>query len=69
MSCQSARLFPNPAPLDLIYCRLCGSTDLEMSSTSKIFGPHLCLVCVHSLVKLGTAKKFGPVPLRELVRS
>jgi hypothetical protein len=69
MTCRSARLFSNPAPLDLVYCRMCGSTDLELSCTSKTFGPHLCLICVQSLIELGVAKQFVPVPRRDLVRS
>ncbi|MBA3964509.1 MAG: hypothetical protein H0X47_01790 [Nitrospirales bacterium] len=69
MTCRSARLFSNPAPLDLVYCRMCGSTDVELSCTSKAFGPHLCLSCVRSLIELGREKQFGPVPRRDLVRS
>lgn len=53
MTCRSARLFSNPVPLDLVYCRMCGSTDLELSCTSKAFGPHLCLICVRSLIESG----------------
>ena len=69
MSCRSARLFSNPAPLDLVYCRMCGSTDLLMSYTSKTFGPHMCLICVQSLIELERAKPFVPVPRRDLVPS
>ncbi|MDT3779641.1 hypothetical protein PJI16_18935 [Nitrospira sp. MA-1] len=69
MTCRSARLFLNPAPLNLVYCRMCGSTDLQLSCSSKTFGPHMCLICVQSLIELGTAKQSGPVPLRELVRT
>jgi hypothetical protein len=50
MTCQSARLFSNPVPLDLVYCRLCGSTNLEFTCPPKTFGPHLCLMCVQSLI-------------------
>lgn len=69
MTCRSARLFSNSALLDLVYCRMCGSTDLELSCASKAFGPHLCLICVQSLIELGTGKQFGPVPRRDLVPS
>jgi hypothetical protein len=69
MTCRSARLFSIPAPRDLVYCRMCGSTDLELSCTSKTFGPHMCLMCVQSLIELGAAKPFGPVPRRHLVGS
>lgn len=69
MTCRSARLFSNPAPRDLVYCRMCGSTDLELSCTSKAFGPHMCLICVQSLIELGTAQPFGPVPRHDPVRS
>ncbi|HNP31273.1 MAG TPA: hypothetical protein PKK23_19660 [Nitrospirales bacterium] len=56
MTCRSARLFSNPAPLNLVYCRLCGSTNLELTCPPNTFGPHLCLICVQSLIELERRK-------------
>lgn len=69
MPCRSACLFFNPAPLDLLFCRIRASTDPERSCTSKAYGPHMCLMCVQSLIGWGTAKPFGSVPRRELAPS
>ncbi len=68
MSCRTARMFSNPAQLDLVCCK-CGSTDLEVFYPSRTFGPHLCLGCVQSLVEWETSTAIIPESVRELVRS
>jgi hypothetical protein len=51
MTCRIARSFHRLHDMDLFRCCACGSAKLEVCSTSKIMGPHLCSTCTHSRVE------------------
>ncbi len=45
MTCRTARA-PQPiACIELAICAACGSPNLEVCSTARISGPHLCASC------------------------
>jgi predicted Zn-ribbon and HTH transcriptional regulator len=50
MTCRVARSFQNNVQLEPIHCRECGST-YEVFLVSRLHGPHLCPICVLSMVK------------------
>jgi len=53
VTCRVARLSQDLLCLDLACCCECGSADLEVCSTSKVLGPHLCPTCAQSKVTCG----------------
>ena len=57
MTCRVARLSQALLRIDLAFCCECGSADLEVCSTSKSLGPHLCQTCAQSMVECGTWKE------------
>ena len=57
MTCRVARLSPDLLRINLVFCCECGSSDLEVCSTSKAMGPHLCQICAQSMVKCGASKE------------
>jgi hypothetical protein len=66
MTCRVARLSPDLLRIDLVFCCECGSADLEMCSTSKALGPHLCTTCAQSKLECGTWKDIqARSPMRE----
>lgn len=59
MTCRVARSFQNHAQIQMepvYYCE-CGSTHLEVFSTSNTLGPHLCPICRQSMVECGASKE------------
>ena len=59
MTCGVARLFQDLLRVDLAFCCECGSGDLEVCYTSKALGPHLCPICVQSMVECGVAESMS----------
>ncbi len=53
MTCRVARLSQDLSRIDLIFCCECGSADLEVCSTAKAQGPHLCQTCAQTMVECG----------------
>ena len=51
MTCRIARSFQRHLCIDLAMCCACGSANLEVCSTSRILGPHLCASCTRSRVE------------------
>jgi hypothetical protein len=51
MTCRVSRLSPDLLRINLVFCCECGSSDLEVCSTSKAMGPHLCQICTQSMVE------------------
>jgi hypothetical protein len=66
VTCRVARLSQDPRRIDLTFCCECGSENLEMCSTSKALGPHLCPTCAQSKFECGTWKDIqARSPMRE----
>lgn len=57
MTCRVARLSTDLLRVDVVFCCECGSADLEVCSTSKALGPHLCPTCAQSMVECGASKQ------------
>lgn len=57
MTCRVARSSQDLPLIDLVFCCECGSTDLEVCSTLKALGPHLCPICAQSMVECGASKE------------
>ena len=64
MACRVARSFQNHAQMEPVCCCECGSTNLEVFSTSKTLGPHLCLAYALSMIECEIAKTLGTEPVR-----
>lgn len=56
MTCRVARSYQDHPHIDLVTCCECGSANLEVCSTSKTLGPHLCPICAQSKVECGVTK-------------
>ncbi len=66
MTCRVARLSQDLLRIDLAFCCECGSANLEMCSTLKALGPHLCPACALSKIECGTWKDIqARSPMRE----
>ena len=57
MTCGVARLSQDLLWIDLAFCCECGSGDLEVCYTSKALGPHLCPICLQSMVEYGARQE------------
>ena len=53
MTCRVARSSQDHLRMNLVFCCECGSADLEVCSTSKTLGPHLCQTCAQSMFECG----------------
>jgi hypothetical protein len=65
MTCRVARSSRDHVYMDLVFCCECGSANLEVCSTSKTLGPHLCPICAQSIVECGVSKESTTRPTRK----
>jgi hypothetical protein len=56
MTCRVARSFREYIQREPVCCSECGSTYLEVVSTSSTLGPYLCASCARSLVECEAVK-------------
>jgi hypothetical protein len=59
VTCRVARLSSDipRREVTLVFCRECGSSNLEVCYTSNAQWPHLCRTCAQSKVKYESWKK------------
>lgn len=56
MACRVARSYQDDLRMELVGCCECSSAELEMCSTAKTVGPHLCPACAQAMAACGAWK-------------